>query len=142
MFAEVVSQEIEHLKMELSLIVTDKNLRADGKLRKFLLKELEILNNATNYHENLKADFYEHFDFLDNLRNDLDTWGKIQLKNILQQGINEGIFSKQNVDMEILLDVFIMVSRGVEIPFFLQGKYNKLKPHFNDLLQIIIKGRS
>ncbi len=35
---------------------------------------MEIINSAANYHETLKADFFEHFDFIDKLRDDLDKW--------------------------------------------------------------------
>jgi len=33
-----------------------------------------------------------------------------------------------------------MVLKGLEIPFFLQNKYNDLHPYFDDLLKILIKG--
>jgi len=104
LFTAVVSTEIENLKTQLSIIVNDKSLRADEKIKRYLVKRMEILNTAANYHETLKADFFEHFSFID------------------------------------LLDVFIMVLKGLEIPFFLQDKYNDLHPYFDDLLKILIKG--
>ncbi len=42
--------------------------------------------------------------------------------------------------IDVLLDVFIMVLKGLEIPFFLQNKYDELTPHFDDLINILIKG--
>jgi hypothetical protein len=33
-----------------------------------------------------------------------------------------------------------MVLKGLEIPFFLQDKYGELSPHFDDLINIIVKG--
>jgi hypothetical protein len=44
--------------------------------------------------------------------------------------------------MDVLLDVFIMVIKGLEIPFFLQNKYAKYSPHFEDLSGILTKGLS
>jgi hypothetical protein len=44
--------------------------------------------------------------------------------------------------MDVLLDVFIMVIKGLEIPFFLQNKYAKYSPHFEDLIGILTKGLS
>ncbi len=35
-----------------------------------------------------------------------------------------------------------MVLKGLEIPFFLQNKYEKYSPHFEDLSKILIKGLS
>ena len=80
LFTEVVAKEIENLKSNLSLIVNDKNLNANEKIKQYLIKRMEILRNAANYHETLKADFFEHFDFIDKLRNDLDIWEKVQIK--------------------------------------------------------------
>ena len=140
LFTAVVSAEIENLKTQLSVIVNDKTLRADEKIKRYLVKRMEILNSAANYHETLKADFFEHFNFIDNLRNELDIWEKKQIQNIIYQGVDEGIFEPRNGDIDILLDVFIMVLKGLEIPFFLQNKYNDLHPYFDDLLKILIKG--
>ncbi len=142
LFTEVVATEINNLKSQLSDIVNNNNLSANIKIKDYLIKRMEILNTASNYHETIKADFFEHFEFIDNLRTNLDTWEKKQIKNIIQQGITENIFENQNNNMEVLLDVFIMVLKGLEIPFFLQNKYEKYSPHFDDLSKILIKGLS
>lgn len=140
LFTAVVASEIQNLKTELSVIIDNKNLKADEKMRQYLIKRMEVLNSATNYHETLKADFFEHFDFIDKLRTKLDRWEKQQIKTIILQGVDENIFEPQNGNIEVLLDVFIMVLKGLEIPFFLQKKYSDLRPHFNGLLRILING--
>jgi len=140
LFTEVVSREMQTLKREMAIIVTDPKLSADEKIKQYLIRRMEVLDDAANYHETLKADFYEHFDFIDGLRIDLDNWEKEQIKSIVGQGVREGIFDNQEVDIDVILDVFIMVLRGLEIPFFLQGKYNEYSPYFDDLLNILIKG--
>ena len=108
-------------------------------MKKYLIKRMEVLNDAANYHETLKADFFEHFHFIDDLRNELDELEKENLKKIINQGVETGEFMPI-ADMEVLLDVFIMVMKGLEIPFFLQGKYTKYAPHFEGLMSILTKG--
>ncbi len=142
LFTEVVSREIEHMRKELSVIVTDTNLDAKEKLKKYLFTRMAVLKQAANYHETLKADFFEHFEFIDKLRSDMDHWEKVQLRFIINQGIEEGVFENKEKSTGVLLDVFIMVLKGLEIPFFLQDKYDELQPHFDDLINIIIKGMS
>ena len=142
LFTEVVKIEMQNLKTELSVILDNENLKADEKIKQYLIKRMQILNSAANYHETLKADFFEHFNFIDNLRTNLDNWEKKQIRNIIQQGIDENILESRNGNMEVLLDVFIMVLKGLEIPFFLQNKYDDLRPYFDDLLKILIKGLS
>ena len=140
LFAAVVSKEFNHLKKELAIVVTDPELDAKEKIKKYLLTRMSVLYKATNYHETLKADFFEHFEFVDHLRSEMDHWEKEQLKNIIKQGIEDGLFADQSEKIDVLLDVFIMVLKGLEIPFFLQNKYDDLSPHFDDLINILIKG--
>ncbi len=139
LFKEVVSKEMINLKTQLSLIIDNTDLSASGKIKEYLIKRMEVLNDAANYHETLKADFFEHFDFIDELRNELDQWEKENLKKIITQGIKTGEFVEQ-ADIDVLLDVYIMVLKGLEIPFFLQDKYEKYSPYFENLMSIFTKG--
>jgi len=123
----------------LSVIVDEPNLIASEKLKQYLIKRMEVLNSAANYHETIKADFFEHFDFIDDLRNELDEWEKENLKKIILQGVHNGEFAEIE-DVDVLLDVFIMVLKGLEIPFFLQEKYEKYSPYFESLMGILTKG--
>lgn len=139
LFKEVVSKEITGLKNQLSVIVKNTDLSASGKIKKYLTKRMEILNNAANYQETLKADFFEHFDFIDDLRNELDEWEKINLKKILLQGVNKGEFSVID-DIDVLSDMIIMVIKGLEIPFYIQNKYEEYSSYFERLIGILTKG--
>jgi AcrR family transcriptional regulator len=139
LFTEVVSKEIINLKSQLLIIVNNTDLNASEKIKKYLIKRMEVLHDAANYHETLKADFFEHFDFIDDLRNELDEWEKANLKNIILQGVDKGEFAAVD-DIEVLLDVFIMVLKGLETPFFLQNKYEKYSPYSESLMVILTKG--
>ena len=139
LFKEVVSKEIMNLKDHLSVIVNNTGLSASDKIKKYLLRRMEILNDAANYHETLKADFFEHFDFIDDLREEFDEWEKESLKKILLQGVETKEFAAIG-DMNVMLDVFMMVLRGLEIPFFIQKKYEKYSPYFEGLMGVLTKG--
>ena len=139
LFKEVVSKELAILKTQLSIIVNDDKLSASDKMQSYLLQRMEILNDAANYHETLKADFFEHFDFIDDLRAELDQWEKDNLKKIVLEGVETREFAIVG-EVDVLLDVFIMVLKGLEIPFFLQNKYKKYAPHFEGLMGILTKG--
>jgi AcrR family transcriptional regulator len=141
LFKEVVSIEMINLKNQLSFIVNNSDLTSSEKVKKYLVKRMEILNSAANYHETLKADFFEHFHFIDDLRTELDGWEKENLKKIIIQGAEKGEFTIIG-DIDVLLEVFIMVIKGLEIPFFLQNKYVKYAPHFEGLIGILTKGLS
>jgi len=141
LFKEVITKEINNLKRELTIIVDDPEMCAKKKLKKYLLKRMKILNNSANYQETLKADFFEHFDFIDDLRKDFDVWEKKNLKKIFKQGIENGEFDKPD-DLNIIINVLIMVLKGLEVPFFLHNNYDELLPRLDNLLNILIKGLS
>jgi hypothetical protein len=130
-----------NLKNQLSSIVNNPDLTSSEKVKKYLVTRMEVLNSAANYHETLKADFFEHFHFIDDLRTELDVWEKESLKKIILQGAEKGEFALIG-DIDVLLDVFMMVIKGLEIPFFLQNKYEKYAPHFDNLIEILTKGLS
>ncbi len=139
LFREVVSIEMTRLKNQLSTIVCNPDLKASDKIKKYLITRMEILNSAANYHETLKADFFEHFHFIDDLRTDLDTWEKENLKKIILQGVHTGEFTLV-AEINILLDMFLMILKGLEIPFFLQNKYEEYSPYFDRFINILNKG--
>lgn len=139
LFKAVISNEMDVLKNQLEIIVDNPNLMAAEKLKKYLVKRMEILNSAACYHETLKADFFEHFHFIDSLRTELDNWEKENIKKIIRQGIDSGEFYLVT-EIDVILDVFLMVLKGLEIPFFLQDKYKKYSPHFDNLINILNKG--
>lgn len=141
LFREVITKEMNNLKDQLTIIFSNPDLSAYEKLKNYSIKRMEVLNNAANYHETLKADFFEHFHFVDDLRTDLDRWEKENIMKIINQGINSGEFVL-DIKTDVVADIFLMVLKGLEIPFFLQNKYEEYSPHFEGLIQIFNKGVS
>lgn len=140
LFTEVVAVEFENLKAQLSVVVK-YDLPATEKFKMYLIKRMEILHSAVNYHETLKADFFEHFDFIDNIRHELDEWEKSKMRQILQEGIDSGEFIEMD-NTDVILDVFIMVLKGLDVPLFIQDKYHDLRPYLDGMLDILIRGIS
>ena len=73
LFLAVVSEEIERLK-EALLEVSSKKASATGMIRDYMLTRMKVLEGAVNYHETLKADFLETYEFLDELRSGFDAF--------------------------------------------------------------------
>jgi len=139
LFKEVVSKEFEILKTELDKIVHLDDLSAPDLIKLYLNSRMELLSKSYNYHETLKADLNEHFEFLDEIRSDLATWEKEKLRFIINKGISEGTIDS-SLNFDVAIDVFILILKSSEIQFFVQNKYEAFAPHFDELLGIIIKG--
>jgi AcrR family transcriptional regulator len=139
LFREVIIKEMNNLKNQLTIIFNNSEISAYEKLKNYSIKRMEILNNAVNYHETLKADFFEHFHFVDDLRKELDTWEKENIIKIINQGINSGEFIL-DIKADVIANTFLIILKGLEIPFFLQNKYEEYSPHFNGLVNILKNG--
>ncbi len=139
LFKEVVSQEISTLKNKLTLIVDDESITASEKLKEYLKYRMQGLKEATNYHETIKVDLFEHFHFIEDVRKQMDEWELKSLNKIILQGIENKEFKPVD-DVNVLTEVFLMTVKGLEIPFFIQGKYVKYAPHFDSLMKMVIKG--
>lgn len=141
LFREVIVTEIGKLKNQLSIIVNNSDLSAFEKLKRYLIKRMEVLHTAKNYHETIKADFFEHFYFVDDIRAELDVWETENFKKIILQGIESGEFIL-DVEVDVTADVFLMLLKGLEVPFFLQNKYERYVPHFEGLINVLRKALS
>lgn len=139
LFKEVVAREFETVKLELSKIFEDNSLSPTQIIKKYLSKRMELLANAHNYHETLKADLNEHFTFLDQIRTDFANWEKEKFKKIILLGTQQGLIDP-NLNFDVAIEVFILILKSSEIQFFVQNRYQEFAPHFDELIEIIIKG--
>jgi len=139
LFKEVVQNEIGDVKLQLSPIVNDKESSAEKKLVKYLMTRMDTMQRCTNYHETLIPRDIDHFEFMDDVRNDFDEWEKFRLTKIIDEGMEQGEFHIE-IDAEVLSDVFIMILKGLEIPLYIQGKYEQYLPHIEGMSRMLTKG--
>ena len=83
--------------------------------------------------------FFEHYDFIDDLRENIDNWEKNQLKIIIEQGIIEGEF-KTPSDLDVALETIIMLLKGMELTYFLKENPRKTNPQVEKVAEILIHG--
>ncbi len=139
LFREVIQIEIDEVKLKLSAIVNNSELSAEGKLKIYVLTRLELFQHATNYHETLNPGEIDHFDFLEDIRLDFDSWEKERFTAIINEGMARGEFHVE-MDAEVLSEMFIMIVKGLEIPFYIQGKYEQYLPHIEEMIKMLLKG--
>ena len=90
LFNEVLKQELGSVKAELTRIVnSDKDSLIT--LKDYMLTRLKLLHKAVNYHETLKADFFEKYHFVKDVRDDFKEFERVQLTIILKKGKKEEI---------------------------------------------------
>ena len=135
LFKEVLKKELGTLKQALLKIVNSEN-NALTILTDYMLTRFKLLNNAVNYHETLKADFFERYHFVKDVRDDFDNFEQVQLTTIIEKGNMEGYLDVNNVGPTV--DVAMMIIKSIEIPLFLQDKYKEHEKTLHDLINMII----
>ena len=135
LFNEVLKQELNAVKIELKKIVDAEN---DSliTLKEYTLTRLRLLHKAVNYHETLKADFFEKYLFVKDVREDFTEFEREQLTIILERGKTEGFLDFRNINSTI--SIFMMVINGIEMPLYLQEKYSEYESTIDELSSMIV----
>lgn len=134
LFNEVLKKELGTLKEALLKIVHSNN-NALTILTDYMLTRFKLLNKAVNYHETLKADFFERYHFVKDVRDDFDSFEQVQLTTIIEKGNVEGYLNVKNIGHTV--DVAMMIIKSIEIPLFLQEKYELYENTLHDLISMI-----
>ena len=134
LFNEVLKQELGKLKEALLKIVQSNN-NSLIILTDYMLTRFKLLNKAVNYHETLKADFFEKYHFVKDVRDDFEQFEQIQLTAIIEKGNEEGYLDVKNIGPTV--DVAMMIIKSIEIPLFLQDKYKAYKNTLHELINMI-----
>lgn len=134
LFNEVLKKELGTLKDALLKIVHSNN-NALTILTDYMLTRFKLLSKAVNYHETLKADFFERYHFVKDVRDDFDSFEQVQLTTIIEKGNVEGYLNVKNIGPTV--DVAMMIIKSIEIPLFLQEKYELYENTLRDLINMI-----
>jgi AcrR family transcriptional regulator len=135
LFKEVVRQELAKVKTELTSITTS-NADSLTIIKRYFLTRLKLLSTAVNYHETLKADFFERYHFVKDVRDDFAAFEHEQLTLILTNGIKEGYLEIKNVSSTV--EAVMMLVSSIELPLYLQNKYAEYEKVIVDLVSMIL----
>ena len=135
LFHEVLKQELNSVKMELSKISgSDKDSLTI--IKSYFLARLKLLSKAVNYHETLKADFFEKYHFVKDVRADFAEFEHKQLDLIFRKGIGEGYLEIENIESTV--NIVLMIINSIEFPLYLQNKYSEYENAIEEIVTMIM----
>ena len=137
LFRAVVEQEISIIKSGLTKVIINGG-DATNMITNYMITRMNLLKDAVNYHETLKADFTSGFESLSDVREEFLKYEVEILKAMLEKGVKENKF--QIRDTEATANVILMAMKAIEIPFYLQNKINEYEPTIVELLEILMRG--
>jgi AcrR family transcriptional regulator len=137
LFNEVLKQELNNVKMELNEI-TGSLEDALTIIKKYILARLKLLSTAVNYHETLKADFFEKYDFVKDVRDDFAEYERAQLTKIMKKGIKEGYLDIKNIETNV--NMTLMLLNSMELPLYLQNRFSEFEDTIDELATMVLNG--
>ncbi|WP_350284507.1 TetR/AcrR family transcriptional regulator [uncultured Croceitalea sp.] len=141
LFEAVVLEELNQLKAALTVVFADAISDSRAILKNYMLKRMEVLRYAPNYQETLRPNFYEHYDFVNTVKEEMVQWEVQQIMQLIGRGTEEGQLELPG-DHLVYSQVLVMLLQGLEPNFYLKGEYDRLEAHFDNLINIITKGIS
>lgn len=137
LFQGVIDKEFQILRGELIKAI-DSGKNAKEKLTNYITVRMKTLNELINFYDALKNDYLNYLNFIGEIRERYDNEETILIKSILTGGVNNNEFEINNV--EITAPAILTALKGLEMPFFLENKYNELESRLNELIRIMIRG--
>ena len=137
LFQGVIDKEFQILRGELIKAIDSGN-NAKEKLANYITIRMRTLNELTNFYDALKNDYLNYPGFIEQIRQRYDNEETILIKSILTGGVNNNEFEINNV--ELTAPAILTALKGLEIPFFIEDKYNELENRLNELTRIMIRG--
>jgi len=135
LFNEVLKQELSNVKTELSKTINSSKDYLTI-IKNYFLTRLKLLSKAVNYHETLKADFFEKYHFVKNVRDDFAEFEYTQLTLLFKKGNSEGRLDIKNVKSTV--NMVMMLLNSIELPLYLQNKYHEYEKTIDELVTMII----
>lgn len=137
LFRAVLQEEIAFIKSRLTQVVI-KGGDTTGMIREFLMTRMNLMKDAVNYLETLRATYSNQYDFLEDILQEFFRFEVELLKAILDKGVKEQKFEIS--DTLATANVIITSVKAIEVPFYLQKKITRYEQTVVELLDILIKG--
>lgn len=113
-YLAVIESELNKLYMML-LDVAGKDLPADEKLINFIYTRLDTIKSLVFRNGTLKATFFRDIWRVEKVRKNFDLREVDMIKNILDDGVREGLFQMPDTDVTAL--VLHHSLKGLEVPY-------------------------
>lgn len=139
-FAAVIESEIDQL-LEVLQEIASQDLPADKKLMTFIYQRLDAVKTVVFRNGTLRARFFRDIWRVEKARKKFDKKETEILKNILDYGVKEGIFTIPNTDITALIIHHAL--KGLEVPYvrgFLADSDEERKILKTNVMNLILNG--
>ncbi len=136
-YMAVVSQELELLMVRLKQLMKSK-LSPEEKLIEFIFTHLSTTDEIIRNNGSLQADFFSDIKEIQQVRMRTDVQEMRMLRQILNEGIEQGCFV--DVDVEMATTIIFYAIRGLEVPYTKESVADRMQQRREHIANFIIKG--
>ncbi len=136
-FQEVIDREGQILKKEIIKAVNKENT-PQNKLRTYIFTRMLKIKELANYYRALRDDYLKHYSFIEKARQNYDTFEVTLISNILQEGVEKGVFDVD--DTTLTAETIVAAMKGMEFHWTGTISKEKMIHDIELLLKILFKG--
>jgi AcrR family transcriptional regulator len=136
-FEAVVEKEANLLRSEIFKALENCDSSPE-KLKSYVHTRMKGFQKLSNIHEALKSDYLSHLDFIHRMREKYDNEEISVLEQILQSGVNQGVFRIENCHIAAI--AITTALKGLEIPLLWSKGEINLDDQLDNVLNVLLYG--
>jgi len=136
-FEAVLAFEVNQLKDEL-LTALEAEKNPQDKLRRYILKRMELYHNLVNYYGGIQREYLENLSVIEKIRKQYDEQEHEMISEIIKEGVDQGKFISKNISLTA--SAIILAMKGFEYSFSKEKDLKKLGDDIDQLLDILFYG--
>lgn len=136
-FRAVVEKEAQMLKEEIeqALALEESPI---NKLKAYAKSRMRALRRLANFYQAFREEYLESYGFIQKIRRDYDRYEIKTIKDILQEGVKEGVFDVK--DLDLTSEAIITALKGYEYVWAVSQDVNKIEGDIDRLFNILFYG--
>ncbi|MCK4642233.1 TetR/AcrR family transcriptional regulator [bacterium] len=136
-FKAIVEKEGRLFREEILRAISLENT-TQKKLRTYFVTRMHMLQRLGNFYSAIKDEYFEHYAFIERLREQHDKEEAEIIKEILNKGIEAGEYDI--VDPEITAFAITITLKGLEYSWIKETDISKTEKNIDNLLEILFYG--
>ena len=113
-YGAVVESELEYISREMDKVVQAK-IAPEKKIVQVVYKHLSLIADIVKRNGNINAEFFRDINKVERTRKKFDLEEIFAIRSILKQGIEEGTFQVDNLNLTA--DIIHFAIKGMEVPY-------------------------
>lgn len=136
-YEAVINHETEILRRELVKAISQADTPQE-KLRRFVEVRMRIFIKLSNVYNAIRTEVVAHLGSIEKFRQKYDREEIHMLQDILQEGVDKGIFRVE--DTLLTATAIATAMKGLEVPLFWSGVRKDTEERMADLLNVLFYG--